>query len=51
MTSLKGGEPIEDNWGSGREENSVIDAGHTLVTSISMSCEEVETAWMEAREE
>ena len=51
MTSLKGGEPIEDNWGSSTEENSVIDAGQTLVRSISMSCEEVETAWMEAREE
>lgn len=51
MTSFKGGTPIEENWGSGREENSVIDAGQTLVRSTSMSCDEVETAWMEAREE
>ena len=53
MTSLRGGAPIEDIWGSGRgaEENSVISAGQTLVRSTSMSCDEVDTAWMEAREE
>ena len=51
MTSFKGGAPIEDNWGSGREENSVIDVGQTLVRSTSTSCDEVETDWMEAREE
>ena len=50
MTSFKGG-AIEDNWGTGREENSVIDADQTLVRSTSMSWDEVETAWIEAREE
>jgi len=53
MTSFRGTTPIEDNWESGRgaEENSVIDAGQTLVRSTSMSCDELETAWMDAREE
>ena len=53
MTSFRGGALIGDSWGSGRgaEENSVIDDGQTLVRRISTSCDEVETAWIEAREE